>query len=182
MKLFGRPIAAVSTYTHVLHKRSTEGEPTNYCCQHTHVFCRRIQSTSQVKVLNIQQLWQANCCCEHTHTCVLQKQSIEGCTQGSRVGQPIAAVGIHMCVSEYTHVWCRKSQLKLCQFKKTVGKAIAAVSTYTHVLQKETTHVCCRISQLRVASKDQGLADQLLLCAYTCVLLNTHMSGADQVN
>ena len=116
-------VAAVSTYTHVFHKRSTEGWPAYCCCEQTHVCCRIMQSTSQVKVLNTQQLWQTNCCCEHTHTCVLQKQSIEGCTPGSRIGQPTAAVGIHMCVAEHTHVWCRTGQLKLtdccCEHRHT---------------------------------------------------------------
>ena len=40
----------------------------------------------------------------NTVTCVLQKKSIEGCTQGSRAGRPIAAVGIHMCVFLSTHM------------------------------------------------------------------------------
>ena len=54
----------------------------------------------------------------------LQSKSSEGCTQGSRVGRPIAAVGIHMtcacvclnksneghdnCSCRHTHVWCKK--------------------------------------------------------------------------
>ena len=39
-----------------------------------------------------------------THARVLQKKSFEGCTQGSRTGRPIAAVGIHMCVFLHTHM------------------------------------------------------------------------------
>ena len=82
----------------------------------------------------------------NTDTCVLQKKSIDGGTQGPRAGRPIAAVGIHMCVSEYTHVWCRTSQGKLCQFQR-FGRPIAAVSTYTPVLQKRSTEgwptTCC---------------------------------------
>ena len=40
----------------------------------------------------------------NTDTCVLQKKSIEGCTQVSRVGRPIPAAGIHFCVFLNTHM------------------------------------------------------------------------------
>ena len=32
----------------------------------------------------------------------------------------------------------------------------------------------------RIAQRGQGLVNQLLLWAYTCVFLNRHMSGAEQ--
>ena len=42
--------------------------------------------------------------------------------------------------------------------------------------------MCVAKEQLRVAPKSQGLADQFLPWAYTCVFPNTHMSGVEQVN
>ena len=45
------------------------------------------------------------------------------------------------------------------------------------------THVCCRIDQCRVAPRVKvyrGLADQMLLGAYTCVLQNRRTQGCTQ--
>ena len=90
---------------------------------------------------------QTNFCCEHAHTYVLQKEAVEGCAKKSRVVRPIPAVGIHMCVSEYTH-GVEQANGSFDHFKND-----------THVLQKistegwptncccEHTHVGCRIVQ-----------------------------------
>ena len=55
-------------------------------------------------------------------TCVLRKKSIQGCTQGSRVGRPTAAVGVHMCVSKHTHTCLvQKKSIEAL----TISKALA---------------------------------------------------------
>ena len=101
-----------------------------------------------MKVLNIQQLWQTNYCCEHTHTCVRCKRKQLGvCAKKSRVGRPIPAVGVHMCLSEYT------------SGAEQVNGSFDHFKDDTHLLQKmsaegwptnsccEHTHVGCRIVQ-----------------------------------
>ena len=123
-------------------------------------------------------LWQTNCCCEHTHNCVLQKKSIEGCTQVSRVGRPIAAVSIDMCASDFTCLVQNKSVRAL-----TISKLwqTDCCCEHTHMLKKrstegrptnaccERTHVCCSIAVYPII-KSRGrsehsttLANQLLL-------------------
>ena len=95
----------------------------------------------------------------------------------------IAAVDTHMCGAKnlggfehskhfcraHRHVCCRRNQLRVAQ--TNFGRPIAAVSTHTHV--------CCRICEVRAAPKGQGLPDQLLLWAYTCVFLKNSNEGHD---
>ena len=96
-----------------------------------------------------------------THTCVLQNKALEG-TQGSRAGRPIAAAGMHMTNSccEHTHLWRR--------IKPNEG--------FDHKsLEVWPTNCYCEHTQ------GQGLADHLLLVAYTCVFLGKPIEGHDQV-
>ena len=119
----GRPIPAVSIHTCV--------------SEYTHARRRTSHgSFDHFKNLNVGRPSAA--VNTHTHKCVSQKKSIAGCTQVSTVGRLIPAVGIHMCVflnalhpsvngwptnsccghthvcvSEYTHVWCKTSQWNL---------------------------------------------------------------------
>ena len=139
LKNFGSPIVAVSTYTHVLQKRSTEGWPTNCCCEHKHVCYRLIQRRSQVKVWRIQQLWQTNCCCEHTHRCVAEE--VKWRLHPSANGWPTNCCGhAHVCFWIHTCLVQNKSIEALIMLKTLADRLLL----WAH------THICCWRGQLRV--------------------------------
>ena len=221
-------------HTCVLQRKSIEGctlgstvtrvSPTRCCCEHTHVYCRNQGCTQMSKFYQgfaDQLLLRAD-------TCVLQTESPEGCTQGSRLtsvrptnccrehthascqvsqtraapkdqgfrgfARPIAAATIHMCVAEQINSGLhprvdmfqgfgrpgaaastraadgKMIKLKMSPKKSTVTKVWPTTCCCGH------THVCCRINQRRVApgvKVYEGLADQTLLGAHTCMCCRT---------
>ena len=120
------------------------------------------------------------------HICV-----VEGCTQGSRV----AIVRPTTCCCEHTYVCCRIDQIKAAPKGRNVTKVRPAASknnqtqgfaqgsTVTTTGCCRHTHVCRRTNQCRVAPRVKvykGLADHMLLGAYTCVLQNRRNQGCTQ--
>ena len=148
--------------------------PTRCCCEHTHM-CVSEKTPSQFKLAHQKQevtramaSQPTNCCCKHTHvragriTCQLQ-----GLHRGSNglqeVGPPVAAASTHICVLQ------KKKGLnprtKGCQ---ECGKPSAA---HTCAFQKNSSRLHPRVKGYT------GLADQLLLRAYTCVLQDISIQG-----
>ena len=132
------------------------GLPTNCCCDHTHMGCRM----SHLRVAPI-----------HMCECVWQNKSNQGCAQGLKCFKGSAdqvLLQAYTCVLRYD---------KTRGF--TQGATVTKVSPTTCCSGR--THVCCRIHQRTVAPRvSRGLADQILLGAYTCVWQNTGVQGCSQ--
>ena len=108
-----------------------------------------------------------NCCCKHTHVCMAEShvnsRLAPRIKKVQEFGRPTAAASIHICVLQ------KKKGLnprtKACQ---GCGKPSAA---YTCVFQKNSSRLHPRVKGYT------GLADQLLLRAYTCVLQDISIQG-----
>ena len=145
----------------MLQTKSTEGWPTNYSCQHTHVCSRIEQLRAAPKGQGL-----ADQLLLSVHTCILQnismKKAIEGFEHSiSLVDQVLRWLHpktkswptncccghTHVyfwvnrlrvttnCCCEHTHVWCR---IRPCQgfgHSKNFGRPIAAVSTHMCVAE-----------------------------------------------
>ena len=121
------------------------------------------------------QVWPTKCT-QGSYTCVLQNVSIQGCTQESRVtteGRPVAAASIHMCVC------CRIYQSRVApedQGLQGFDRPIAA-RAHTHtarVAEYANSGLHPRIKGY------EGLADDVLLRAYTRLLQNKPIQGCNQ--
>ena len=88
-----------NTSTHSCTEGFHEAWPTKFCWENTHV-CARTQAFKVAAKAQRQLLLLLRA---DTHTLVLQKRSIEGCTQGSRVTN---VWPLKFCC-EHTHVSCR---------------------------------------------------------------------------
>ena len=102
------------------------------------------------------------------YSLVLPTKSNQGCTQGSK-----RYTGPACC--KYSHVCGRIIFLR--DSPKAQGSTITTTGCCGH------TRVCCRTNQRRVAPRVKaykGLADQMLLGAYTCVLRNRRIQGCTQ--
>ena len=118
-KGFGRPTVAVSTYTHVLQKKSNEGWPTTCCCEHTRVCVLQINPMKKSSAGSEHPLTLADQLLLRTHTCVCCRRSqlrVAPKGQGLADQLLLRAHTACVCVPEQTHVWCRTSQLKLGSF------------------------------------------------------------------
>ena len=107
------------------------------------------------------------------YTCVLQNRSNQGCTQGSTCYQGSAD---QVLLQAYI---CVLQNIKAQGFTQgsTVTKDCPTTGCCRH------THVCRRTNQCRVAPRVKvykGLADHMLLGAYTCVLQNRRNQGCTQ--
>ena len=96
---------------------------------------------------------------------MLQNESLEGCTQGSRVTR----VRPTTSCCKHTHVCCQIHQIRAAPKGRNVTRIRPTGSCCKY------THVCCRVLKLRVRPRTngyKGLADHRLLLAHTCVLQN----------
>ena len=85
--------------THLLQKMSTEGWPTNCCCEHTHTHTCELQNSPTKKPSEgSERSFGRPTATVSTPTCVLQKE-VRLAPQGQG---PIPAVGIHMCFQIHT--------------------------------------------------------------------------------
>ena len=99
---------------------------------------------------------------------MLQNESLEGCTQGSRVTR----VRPTTSCCKHTHVCCQIHQIRAAPKGRNVTRVRPTGSCCKY------THVCCRVLKLRVSPKDQRLQRfHRLLLAHTCVLQNKSMQS-----
>ena len=177
--------------------------PLASCCEHTDVCRQINQIRAAPKGRHVPKVRSTRCCCKHTRACcgIIKLRISPKDQRLQRFGRPPAAVGTHMCVAakstqsctegrgllcwQHTSARCRTDEFRVApkgpvscrtdqsrvaptdQGYKGFGRPIAALSIHMCVAE-------CVISGLhpRVQSYN-GVADQLLLRAYTCVLQNT---------
>ena len=174
---FGRPPAAVGTHMCVaeyfnaeLHRgsRFTKVWPTNAAGGIHMCVAEQVKSGLHPRVTSKKRL--ADQLLLRAYTCVLQNRSNQGCTQGSTCYQGSAD---QVLLQAYI---CVLQNIKAQGFTQgsTVTKDCPTTGCCRH------THVCRRTNQCRVAPRakaGKGLADQVLLGAYTCVPLNRRIQG-----
>ena len=154
------------------HSKVIRVSPTKCCCQHTDVYCRIGVAPKGLFFIRASP---TNCCCEHTHG-MLQTESLEGCTRGSRVTRVRPA----SCCCEHTHVCCKTNQIRAAP----KGRYVTRVRSIRHCCKH--THVCCRTIKLRVSHTQRstvarlGLADHPMRWAHTRVLHNTSMQSCTE--
>ena len=112
-----------------------------------------------------------NCCCEHTHArCRLNHL---------RVAPKVTRVRPTNCGCNHTHVFCIINQIRAAPKGRNVSRVRPTRCCCKH------TRVCCRMIKLWAHARINaggGLADQILLGAYTCVWQNTRIQGCSQAS
>ena len=169
---------------------------TRCCCKHTHVCCRILKLRVSHKGQRLQRIARPPAAAG-THMCVAEQTNAE-LHRGSR----FTKVWPTICCWGHTHVCCRTGEIRVApkgQRLQRFGRAVVVVSTHTHVCHcaqhsrvtnvsptkrcREHTHtcVCCRNQGCTQGPKFyQGVADQLLLRAYTRVLQNASLESCTQ--
>ena len=127
------------------------------------------------------------------YTCVWQNKRIQGCSQGSKVAKAWPT----SCFCEHTHVCCRIRQFNVAQTVLLRGHTLRGhmrladqsrvapmdqrLQTFGRPIAAVSTHMCleeCAGSELHPSvNGDNGVADQLLLRAYTSLSQNKSLEG-----